>query len=107
PTRSWTEVVTDGGHSSALSDEGLPAGAPHPPQRSRVGQGVAVDEEEVGRAALGEGAGAGLAQQPSAVDGGRGQGVIRLQPGGDQRLDLPGELVGPQAAAAEGGPAQV
>jgi hypothetical protein len=55
-------------------------------------------------AALGEDAGAGLAQQPPAVDGGRGQGVIGLQPGGDQRLTLPGELVGPQPAAAEVGP---
>jgi hypothetical protein len=55
-------------------------------------------------ATLGEDAGAGLAQQPPAVDGGRGQGVIGLQPGGDQRLTLPGELVGPQPAAAEVGP---
>ena len=66
-----------------------------------------MDQQEVGRATLFQGAGAGLAQQAPAVDGRRGQGVVGLQPGGDQRLHLPGELVGPQRPAAEVGPAAI
>ena len=67
-----------------------------------------MDEQEVGRAAGLQDPGAGLAQQPAAVDGGRGQGVRWLQPGGDQGLDLPGKLVGAQRPAAEvAGPGQI
>jgi len=66
-----------------------------------------VDQQEVGRAALGEDAGAGLAEQAPAVDGCRGQGVVGIETGGDQRLDLPGELVGAQRAAAEVGAAAI
>src|SRR4029450_3700706 len=69
--------------------EGVPAAAPPPPPRSRVGQGSPWPSR-MSAGPLGEDAGAGLAQQPPAVDGGRGQGVTGLQPGGDQRLDLPG-----------------
>jgi uncharacterized protein (TIGR03118 family) len=50
-----------------------------------------VDQEEVGRATLGEEAGAGLAQQASAVDGRRGQlnapwGLVRAPASGFGRF---------------------
>ena len=80
-----------------------PGDAPDAPQRGRVGQRVAVDEEEVRRSALTDAAGLGLAEDLARLPGDRGQAFPGLEARLDERLHLPGQLVGPARAAAEVG----
>src|SRR5688500_3318818 len=62
-----------------------------------------MDKDEVGRSAVTEDPDLGLAEKLAAAPRGCRQGLPWLEPGRDERLDLPGELVRPQRAAAEVG----
>src|SRR6185295_8370942 len=77
--------------ASALDRDrvGRPGDAPDPPEGCRIGERVAVHEDEV--------------RGPAVAPRGGAERLPRLQPGVDEPLDLPGELVGPERAAAEVG----
>src|SRR6185436_14900060 len=91
--------------ASALDRDrvGRPGDAPDPPEGCRIGERVAVHEDEVRGPAVAQVAGIGLAEELAAAPRGGAERLPRLQPGVDEPLDLPGELVGPERAAAEVG----
>src|SRR5919112_848289 len=80
-----------------------PDDAPDAPQRGRVRCRIAVDEEEVGRPALPDDAGLGFAEQLAAPPRRGAERFPRFEPGRDERLDLPCELVRPSRASAKVG----
>ena len=79
----------------------LPGGSPHAPERLRLAERVAVDQEEVRRTALADATGPGLADEVSAAPRRGRQRIVRLETGSHEARDLPGELVGAQRTSAE------
>lgn len=77
---------------------------PDPPQRGRVGQRIAVDQEEVGGAAHRDRPGTRLPKEVAASPGDGSQSLPRLQTALHQAGHLPGEVTGPDAASAEVAP---
>src|SRR4051812_28242082 len=78
-----------------------PPDAPHAPQRGRVAQWIAVDQEEVRRSSLADRSGGRLIQQLAAAPRRGRKRLPWLEAGTNQRLDFPGELVGAQRATTE------
>src|SRR5436309_12973096 len=78
-----------------------PGHSPHPPEGSRIGQWVAMDQEEIGGSTLDDSTGRCFAEQVSAA-GRRGRERLpRLEAGFNERLDFPGEMVRPQGSSAK------
>src|SRR5437899_914055 len=80
-----------------------PGDAPDAPQRRRVGERVAVNEEEVRVPALADAARLGLAEDLAGPRCDCGECLPRLQTGLDECFDLPRKLVRTARAAAEVG----
>src|SRR5579863_469182 len=87
--------------SSGPAEDENSGHAPDAPQRRRVAQRVAVHEREVGGPARPDHSGLWLAEQFAAAPGHRGQCLPRLEPGLDQALDLPRQLVRARRTTAE------
>src|SRR2546426_5650491 len=71
----------------------VPGHPPHPPQRGRVGQWIAVDQGEVRRAAFADGPRVCLGEELATTPRRGAKGLPRLEPGFDEALHLPGQLV--------------
>src|SRR5205807_414770 len=83
---------------------GKPGDLPNPPKSRRVTQRIAVHEEEVRGTTFDDSTGFRLAQELSALDRRGHERLRRLQPGLDERLDLPREVVRAKRPAADPDP---
>src|ERR1700683_205108 len=75
--------------------------SPDAPECGGVGEGVAVDEGEVGWAALGDDASLRLAEQFAAAPGHGRERLPGFETRRDQALNFPRKLIGPRGTAAE------
>src|SRR3989454_2994718 len=78
-----------------------PGHSPHPPEGRRVGERVAVDEEEIGGPAFDDATSLVFRKEVSASDCRGRERLPRLEARFDERLDLPGEMVRSQGSAAK------
>lgn len=74
---------------------------PHPPERTRVVERVAVHQEEVGRTARRDRPGPGLPEQVATPPRDGGERLPGLEPARHQAVHLPGQVAGSDAAASE------
>src|SRR3989454_6309825 len=78
-----------------------PGHSPHPPEGRRVGERVAVDEEEIGGPAFDDATSLVFRKEFAAADRRGRESLPRLEAGFHERLDLPGEMVRSQGTAPE------
>src|SRR2546428_4102409 len=70
-----------------------PGHSPHPPEGRRVGERVAVDEEEIGGPAFDDATNLAFRKEVAAADRRRRESPPPLEAGLDERPRLPGRMV--------------